>query len=309
MKHHLFGLTAAILTFIIGWSIQTILLKLVSESVVLPSVATRSEVPAVWAILLANQNRDLREIDGPQKAQLQSAIETLRGVTENENLFQSPFLRPRLFSQVSSYMGEQRYVLIEEAPLVMIPGDSRLQVSLFDLDGKLLASSDFGAGWRIALRGIQFIQVKDIAKDILEVESSAFINGADVAKQYYALVGDKMRLIRLEDSTGRLRHNIYGSPNHTIGFTEVGRSAEDWQRALITKDETEVLATLTWLGGSHLNIERGVPEYTHEDLSEARLVEEVRARPAVKKAVNAMKDHPHKWIREAARLAAEQLQN
>ena len=82
---------------------------------------------------------------------------------------------------------------------------------------------------------------------------------------------------------------------------------EDWQRALITKDETELLATLTWLSGWHLEQDGSAPQSWHEDLAEARLVEEVRALPAVKKAVNAMKHHPHKWIREAAKLTAEQM--
>ena len=300
MKHRLLRVAVGTLTFIIGWSLATVVLKPSSESIALPPLATPSAVPTAWPVLFSWQNRDLKHIDGPEKAQLEMAISALR-VTENQ------FLEPRLFSRVSNSLGEQRYVLVEEQPLVYIPGDSRLQISVFDLDGKLLDSSEFGAGWRITLFGINFVHVKDIRGNVLEVESAAHINGADVGGQYYALVGDKMRLIRLEDSNGALRSNIYTSPNHTIGITEVGRSAADWEKALITKDEAEILATLTWLGGSHLNVDEGVPGSWHEDVSEARLVEEVRARPAVKKAVNTMKDSPNAWVREAARLPAKQM--
>lgn len=189
----------------------------------------------------------------------------------------------------------------------MIPGDSRLQVSVFDHQGKLLDSSDFGAGWRIMITKTRFVYMKTFGREVLEVESQPTINGADVRKQYYALIEDRMRLIRLEDSNGDLRVNFYGSPNHTIGFTDVGRSAEDLEKSLISEDTAQSLATLTWLGGDHLDPQMGEPGYYHEDLSEARLVEEVRARPAVKKLVNALKDSRNKWVREAARSAAEQM--
>ena len=301
MKQHLLGLATAILTFVVGWSIPAVILKPATESIVLPPVATPWQASSAWTILLAWQNQDLSQIDGPEEAQLEMAIESLR-VTKNESV------HPRLFAPVSTFLGEPRYVLIEDAPLFTIPGVSRLQMSVFDQDGKLLDSSEFSAGWRILTDEIKFVQVKNF-REVLEVQSFPVINGADIRKQYYALVGDKMRLVRLEDSKGVLRANAYGSPNHTIGFTELGRSAEDWEESLKTKDEAQSLATLTWLGGYHLDItyEGLVPGYWHEDLAEVRLVEEVRARPGVRKIVNSLKDAKNPWLREAARLAAEQM--
>jgi hypothetical protein len=300
MRQHLLGLAVAILTFIFGCSIAAVVLGPPVEKIEPLSVATPSSDPSAWTILLASQNRDLLEIDGSEKAHLQMAIDALR-TTDKQSL------RPRLFAPVSTLLGESRYVLVEESPLLMIPGDSRLQVSVFDHQGKLLDSSDFGAGWRIMLTKTRFVYMKSFGREVLEVESRPWINGADVRKQYYTLIEDRMRLIRLEGSNGDLRVNFYGSPNHTIGFTEVGRSAEDWEKSLITKDEAQSLVTLTWLGGDHLDAQLGEPGYYHEDLSEARLVEEVRARPAVKQIVNALKNSRNKWLREAARSAAEQM--
>lgn len=300
MRNFFLRLAVAILTFVVGLSIAKVILKPAGDSIVLAPVVTPAEAPFAWTILLGWQDRDLTQIQEPEMAQLKMAIAVLRS-TQNQ------FLEPRLFSRVSTFPGEERYVLVEESPLRFIPGDSRLQISVFDLEGKLLDSSEFGAGWRIILSGVSVIRVKHISGDVLEVKSAPHINGADIGKEYYAVIGDKMRLIRLEDSNGELIANAYGSPNHTIGFTEVGRSAEDWEKSLITKDEAQSLATLTWLGGFHLNIDEGAPNYVHEDLSEARLVEEVRARPGVKKIVNALKDANNPWLREAARLAAEQM--
>ena len=300
MKPNFLRIAVGILTFIVGWSIPTLMLKYTDEGVIAPLGATPSKVSSAWATLLSYQDRDLIKIEGVAKAQLEIAIESLRGKVENH------FLEARLFSKVSTYNGEQKYVLIEESPLYFIPGDSRLRISLFTPDGQLLDSSEFGAGWRIFLTDIRFIYVKDIEGVVLEVESHRAINGADVAKQYYAFVGDKMRLIRLEDSTGALTPNYYSTPNHNIGLTQTGLSAAEWQEALLSNDVAEVLATLTWLGGVHLDRRYGDKrEYWHEDPAEARLVEEVRARPAVKTAVKALKRSDNRWVRDAARWAAE----
>ena len=297
MKRYFLRIAVATLTFIVGWSISTVIFKRVAAP-----VGTLTLVSSPWTTLLSVQGRDLRKIEGPAKARLEMAIKSLRGKVENR------FLYARLFSRISTYNGEQRFVLIEESPLVMIPGDSRLRISLFTPDGELLNSSEFGAGWRIALSEIRFVQVKDIKGEVLEVESHAMINGADVARQYYALVGDQMRLIRLEDSTGVLVPNRYGTPNHTIGLTQTGRSAADWEAALMSNDVAEVLATLTWIGGLHMDVKEGDdPGYWHEELAEARIVEEVRARPTLKAAVNALKRSDNTWVSAAATSAAEQM--
>jgi hypothetical protein len=301
MKQHFLGLAVATLTFFVSWSIHTQILSPAIGGIVLDAPVTGLEVSPAWSILVSWQHRDLRQIDGAPKAQLQMAIESLRGKPQN------PFLSPRLFSRVLTSDGDHKYVLIEESPLVMIPGGSGLGISLFTTDGKLIDSSEFEAGWRIALTEIRLVSVNDIRGEVLEVDALPFINGANIAKQYYALVGNKMKLIRLEDSKGALFTNYYGAPNHTIGFVQTGRSPDDWQEALVSNDVAEVLATLTWLGGEHLNPREAEPNYMHEDLSEARVVEEVRARPAVKAAVNALKHSQNRWIREAATATAKLL--
>ena len=301
MKRHFLGLAVALLTFSIGWSISTLILKPDNHDIERVSVAGPAEVPFAWGVLLSWQDHDLTKLEGPEKAQLQKAIETLRGDAENQ------FLRARLFSRVSTNAGEQRYVLVEESPLVMIPSACGLRITVFDTDGKLVEATEFDAGWRITLADIRFIKVKDIRGEVLEVESLPVFNGAYIIRQYYALVGDKMKLIRLEDRTRKLFWNTYSTPNHTIGFIQTGWSADEWEKALLSNDPAEVLATLTWLGGAHLNVTGPEPEYVHEDLSEARLFEAVRARPAVKAAVNAFKDSRNAWIREAAKLAADQM--
>src|SRR5262245_46560608 len=110
MKPHLLGVAVGILTFIVGWSVPTVLLKPAREEVTAPS----SKASSTWTILLSFQDRDLTKIEGEAKAQLERAIESLRGEVESQ------LLRARLFSRISTSNGEQRYVLIEESPLLFI---------------------------------------------------------------------------------------------------------------------------------------------------------------------------------------------
>ena len=299
MKNHLAGLAVGLITFSLGWSIATIPFQRKCTTGVLTVRVARATLPP-WAVLLSYRDRDLTKIESAEP-QLRTAIDALRGRIENERL------NARLFSRISTTEGKSRYVLIEESPLETIPGDSRLRISLFDLDGRLIDSSQFGAGWRISLSEIRFMKVKDVEGEVLEVRSYRHINGADVAKQYYALLGDTMTLIRLEDSSGALFQNTYRAPNHTIGHTQTGRPAADWERALVSNDTAEVLATLIWLGGHHLDPSEGDGSYVYEDLSEARLAKEVRQRSAVKAAVNALRNSDNPWVREAASAAAEMM--
>lgn len=301
MKNHLAGLAVGLLTFSLGWSIATIPFERKCTPGVLTVRVARASLPP-WAVLLSYQDRDLTKIESAEH-QLRTAIDALRGRIENERLY------ARRFSRISTSEGKSRYVLVEESPLVSIPGDSRLRISLFDLDGRLIDSAEFGAGWRISVSEIRFIKAKDIEGEVLEVRSYRHINGADVVKQYYALLEDTMTLIRLEDSSGALFQNTYRTPNHTIGQTKTGRPAADWERALVSNDTAEVLAALTWLGGHHLDPSEADGSYVYEDLSEARLAKEVRQRPAVKAAVNALRNSNNAWVREAASSAAEMMRS
>jgi hypothetical protein len=301
MKRHLVGLAIAILTFVAGWSLPPILSKPAADQVLLLRLDAPLPRIYAWRMLLSLQNRDLRELKPPQKAKLQLALDSLRGTTENKFLF------ARLFTRLSTVQGEQRYLLVEESPLVVFLGDSRLRTSLFTSNGDLISSAEFGAGWRIALSHIRLVRVNGIEGEVLEVECRQMPNGADVAKQYYALVADEMRLIRLEDSSGALVQNIYSSPNHTIGFTPIGRSAADWQEDLKSTDAAKVLAALTWLGGEHLNVNESEPNYLHEYLSEAQIVDGLRKRSSVKQAVNALQLSDNPWLRDAATAAAETI--
>lgn len=264
---------------------------------------SQSDKRAAWQTLLKFENQPLSKLPKPQANELKMAIADLVGKRENEIVI------PRLLTTVSDSKGQTRYALIEESPLVMIPGNSGLRVHVFTHDGSLVRSSVFQTGWRIFITDIRVAYLEQIGRKAIEVRSAPAINGRNVAKQFYALINDEVLLIRLEDEARNLIGNAYGAPNHTFGLTITGRSADAWKDALESGDFAEILATLTWLSGNHLDPKEPIPEVSgwppvaHEDISEARLVGEVRSRQDVRRQLKALMLSENLWVRQAAKLA------
>lgn len=289
----------ALLTLGIGVSFASLRRNVLHDSNKMAVSQERSNADiSAWQLLLTFENQQLGELDQKSSIKLRTAIDTLVGKRENEL-----FLKPRLFSKISNAVGQISYALIEESPLLMIPGESGIRIHLFNPEGKLRFSSAFSSGWRIALTEMRVRYRPEIGREVLEVGSHPFINGRDVVKQYYALIGEKVLLVRLENSTGRAIPNLYGAPNHTIGLTLVGRSASEWEKALNSQDAVEKLATLMWLGGMHLNPRNPAPEYSHEEMSEAQLADELRSSESVKVALEKLLKSKNPWVRRAAELA------
>jgi hypothetical protein len=152
---------------------------------------------AAWQTLLLFENQPLSKLAKPQAEKLQKAIDDLVGKRENELLI------PRFLTTISDSKGQTRYALIEESPLLTIPGNSGLSIHVFTQDGSLIRSSVFQTGWRIVVTDIRVVYLAQISRKALEVRSEPVINGRDVAKQFYALVNSDVLLVRLEDKAGR----------------------------------------------------------------------------------------------------------
>lgn len=305
MKRFTLQLFIALLTFTIGVSIAAFgyfspnLFHTAYNPVLAQNPKSSEADTSAWQLLLSFENQDLKKLDQKSRVDLQKAIDNLVGKRKNE------LLLPRLISKISNAQGQIIYALVEESPLLTIPGECGIRVHIFSLEGKLLSSSAFTSGWRITLTKMKFKFMSEIGREVLEVSSEPVINGRDVAKQYYALIGGKVLLIRLEDSGGQLIRNIYGTPNHTIGYTLNGRSAKEWEKALESNDTAEILATLTWLGGINWNPQNPSPEYAPEEMSEARLADDVRSREGVKIELRRLMQSENMWVKSAANLAAK----
>jgi hypothetical protein len=103
---------------------------------------------------------------------------------------------------------------VEGQPLFIIPGESRARIHIFDMHGKHLYSVTFPTGWRIDLEGARIIEDGVTGSALIEISTHAAINGRDLSRQLYRLIGDEVVLVRLEDSEG---HTLPQDPYHHIG--------------------------------------------------------------------------------------------
>ncbi|MDQ3749478.1 MAG: hypothetical protein M3367_10790 [Acidobacteriota bacterium] len=151
MKYFSLRPIVALSTFIIGisvvafWYFNSRNNQTVSIPESLPQMQKETNVNmSAWQILLSFENQDLKVLQEQKKKILQNAIDEFVGKTTD-------FAFPRLLSQISNAKNEKFYILIEELPLLAIPGNCGLRIYLFDLNGKQLKKLSFDSGWRIFL--------------------------------------------------------------------------------------------------------------------------------------------------------------
>lgn len=278
------NLLVGVLAFFLGVSITTLR----------PKFRPTGRATSPWQSILSFENKDLSKLDGDSSRVLRQAIDGLTGKPNSSVI-------PRLFRRIPNSKGETRYILVEEAPLVMIPGKPRLRVHIFDLDGKLLSGADFAAGWRTILTDMQVMTVAEIGRAALVV-SGQYCFGGHPSHQYYALVGERLVLFHLERDD-QLERNNYRHSNGVIGPSIIAQSANDLENQLHSPDTAAVLSALTWLSGFHGNPRR--PEPYGEDISQAQLFEALHSRASVHKALTQLSQSEKEWVRAAAKMSLE----
>ena len=111
----------------------------------------------------------------------------------------------------------------------------------------------FQAGWRIALVSASIEYSHDLATDLVVLHTIPVINGLNVAKEYFAISNDQIRVIRIENDKGKLTQNEYIFANYEIGVGPTANNVDEWERLLKSKDKSDVLSALVFLGGRHID--------------------------------------------------------
>lgn len=244
--------------------------------------------PAIYGqagVLDKLAGQDLRN----QPASALSALDRMAGYNELDANAPSPWYVWKI-----DRAGKIRYVVFCGAGLFGIPGMSRAEVRLYDSKGKPVARWPFQVGWRINLSGATFAHSENLKSDLIILETQAGIDGLDIAKEYFAIEGDRLRLVRLEDSHGAAAQNDYVYANQEIGVEPEAKDVGQITRLLESKDKAEVLSTLVFLGGSHED--KGL----FHDLMENGRVHEL---------IVGFESSDDLWVREAAALAARPLRD
>jgi hypothetical protein len=174
-------------------------------------VSIRHQAPRTpWEVLLKFQNQELKILPDDSRHILQKAIDATIG-PPNSNEF--PF-SPRMFRTMWNITGQRRYVLVEERPLMTIPGESRLRMYVFDAIGRLLTAEEFSGGWRTHVAGMNVERNPLLQQDALVVKGQFWV-GDHRSYQYYVIVGDRIVPAYFEQD-GELKRNEYLQANISI---------------------------------------------------------------------------------------------
>jgi hypothetical protein len=199
--------------------------------------------------------------------------------------------------------GQTRYVVFLGQRLWSIPGGSSACVQLFDAAAKKMKSWCFQTGWRIDLGGASLEYSGDLGSDLLVVHTAPVINGQNIAKEYFAISEDRLRLVRLENNKGELVQNEYVLPNYEIGIVPGAATSEEWVHLLESKDNVVLLAALTFLGGRHIDgRDRDFAPGQHAG-KYAELFQEIQGNPRIRDLVENLSNSDNEWVRQATTLA------
>lgn len=284
----------------------------------------------VWHKLLAFEGEDVWSPEFGSRKEVAALVNQLVPDKERKEpgSFAYNLFRPRLFERVET-PGGVRYVLLVSPGMVFLPGQQWHNVYLFDEAGHLRGSSDFSSGWRVLVNEVNVTERKGLGAPLLKMEVSGFLT-EKLSAEYYALLGDRAVLVRLEDASDRPVRNAYACPYPRVGPPAAVRSAEEWARALASADPLVRLEALMWVGGHHETLEdlkyeqeeeRRWSELYPEDKSasgatldrcpgaadDTVLYEDVRAREDVKVWLKELSKSEDEWVRQAAELALTPL--
>jgi hypothetical protein len=198
--------------------------------------------------------------------------------------------------------GRSRYVVLLGEDLMIVPGGTSAYVLLLDNVPVTIRRWSFQTGWRSVLKDASLEQSTDRDRDLLVIHTSPVVNGRDIAKASFSIGGDQLRLIRLEDSKGSAVQNEYVFPNFEIGLPPKAHTVQEWANLLQSKDRSDVLSALMFLGGRHIaEDERGL--LSDGQSKYATLFEQLLANRSIQNLIAKLADSDDGWIREAAILA------
>jgi hypothetical protein len=103
--------------------------------------------------------------------------------------------------------GQSRYVVLLAQNLFMIPGGTSGCLQLFDRSSTVVRTWTFPTGHCNALKDASLDYSAGLDIDLLTIRTAPVVNGRDLAAEHFAIGGDELRLVRLEEQGG-------SSPKH-----------------------------------------------------------------------------------------------
>jgi hypothetical protein len=266
-----------------------------------PAGRPEAAEPDAFSQFTAYVGRDLRELDDDsvEMRGLLSAIERLVPARKYESHFG---YWPWHVWQVATAGGDPAYLLFETERLIPHPGSTPIRLTVFGPSGQVLSETEFDTAHRCYLRDVELQQGGGELPLVVLKTAYPFVDGGN--RQYYAIIGDRFDLIRLEKRDGAVERNVYDSVHFAAGPPVPIRTEAEWVADLLSEDRLRTLRTLVWLGGVHRVFKEGDElRPDREDPGQVTVVRQVRKNPAVLARLRELSQSKDAWLSEAASLA------
>jgi len=248
-----------------------------------------------WDLVRMHRDRALIALTQDERRDLDRQVELL-GVAPRPEFSGCP----DFVTALRNDRGLGRWVLVWLSWNGKVPSFSRVRVAVLDDDGRLLTDNAFLSGWRhLDFEGIDRCADEGRPADLLRISTWSMVQGH--LQQFYALVGDRVEIVRLEakGEPEPLKIN-YASPNHTVGPVVPPLDEKDCVDTLESGTWARQLSVLAWLGGIHWDGSN--PQVWHEDQDAVRAFSNLHSSPRVQMQVARLTQSPDPWIRHAANV-------
>jgi hypothetical protein len=256
--------------------------------------------------------RDLRKLTTNEAALFRSEVTAKTGVKLGEYSMQ-PWLLAR-FDQAGV-----AWVLIEGYPGYAIPDVSGVTLHFFDKSWTQICNETFPTGYRFFLNQVTVQRGANLNCPLIVAKATcsgpfitspgpkrpAFEQG-DFQRQYYALSGTNVLLVRLEDDNGKLVRNSYGWSAPMKGPRVPTRTKAEWLEWLGSSNAVQKLYVLVWLTGGHLSSQGGrMTDHNQESVQDSKMYEAVRDDPQLTSILKRLLGDSQPWVRDYAGLMKE----
>jgi hypothetical protein len=191
------------------------------------------------------------------------------------------------------------YCVVGLDPSLGHPGSDTVSLHVFSRQQKLVAAGRFPTGHRLAVNSVEVARFPRSMSELVLVREQPVTFGPNPRKEYYALSGGSIRLVRLEDGAGQPVPNncSWGiGPDLTKGIGPGGIGVRV-ERLLREGTPADRLAALQWLSAAVPPPAPCCREHSPAP-RDALIVDQLRR----------LRSHPDTWTREAAALAYASIQ-
>lgn len=244
-------------------------------------------------------DRDLTKLDIKDSEALSSAVQALCPKRRKNECNEAP----RSLWEFKKTGENSCFVFLEAFEGGFHPGTSYVRLTLIDQTGKSLFDCSFTTGHRCYLKSIGLNQERDESPLIKLWTDSIRPGGPEVKTQYYAKIGDRIDLIRVENSDGSAARNSCVYKHFRSGPPAPLQSADRWEADLNSRDRMKILRALTWLGSEHRPADMQLGGGELEPKADIDRLHILRSRPSVTARLRVLFDSKDEWIWQAAALA------